>query len=38
MLGVALVMVPIVIAYQTWVYVKFRDKVTEKDLAYEEAY
>lgn len=38
MLGVALVMVPIVIAYQTWVYVFLRGKVTEKDLAYEEAY
>lgn len=38
MLGVALVMVPIVIAYQTWVYVFLRAKVTDKDLAYEEAY
>lgn len=38
MLGVALIMVPIVIAYQTWVYIFLRGKVTEKDLAYEEAY
>lgn len=34
MLGVALVFVPIVIAYQVWVYVLFRHKVTEKDLLY----
>ena len=34
MLGVALVMVPIVIAYQTWVYIFLRNKVTEKDLLY----
>lgn len=38
MLGVALVMVPIVIGYQIWVYTFLKDKVTEKDLAYEEAY
>ncbi len=38
MLGVALVMVPIVIGYQTWVYIFLRGKVTKKDLAYEEAY
>ncbi len=38
MLGVALVIVPIVIGYQTWVYIFLRDKVTEKDLSYEEAY
>ena len=34
MLGVALVAVPLVIAYQTWVYFLFRDKVQEKDLHY----
>ncbi|MFH1737375.1 MAG: cytochrome d ubiquinol oxidase subunit II [bacterium] len=34
MLGIVLVFVPIVIAYQTWVYHLFRDKVTEKDLIY----
>ncbi len=38
MLGVALVMVPVVIGYQIWVYNLFKDKVTEEDLAYEEAY
>ena len=38
MLGVALTFVPIVIAYQAWVYHKFKDKVTEADLNYEEAY
>jgi cytochrome d ubiquinol oxidase subunit II len=38
MLGVALVFVPIVIAYQTWVYYVFRHKITEEDLAAEEAY
>ncbi len=36
MLGVALVMVPVVIAYQAWAYVTFRHKVTEEDLAYED--
>jgi cytochrome d ubiquinol oxidase subunit II len=34
MLGVALVFVPVVIGYQTWVYHIFRHKVTEEDLAY----
>jgi cytochrome d ubiquinol oxidase subunit II len=38
MLGVALTFVPIVIAYQSWVYFMFRDKVTEDNLAYDEAY
>ncbi len=38
MLGVALVMVPVVIAYQTWAYITFRHKITDEDLAYEEAY
>jgi len=38
MLAVALVMVPVVILYQAWVYVTFRHKVSGKDLAYEEAY
>jgi cytochrome d ubiquinol oxidase subunit II len=37
MLAVALIFVPIVIAYQTWVYVLFKDKVTKEDLA-QEAY
>jgi cytochrome d ubiquinol oxidase subunit II len=35
MLGVALTFVPIVIAYQVWVYHLFRGKVKEEDLAYE---
>jgi cytochrome d ubiquinol oxidase subunit II len=38
MLGVALVCVPIVIVYQTWVYIVFSHKVTEKELQSEEAY
>lgn len=38
MLGVALVMVPIVIAYQTWVYIFLRHKVDDEALEYEEAY
>jgi cytochrome d ubiquinol oxidase subunit II len=36
MLGVALTFVPIVIAYQTWVYFLFKDKVKHEDL--EEGY
>jgi cytochrome bd ubiquinol oxidase subunit II len=38
MLGVALTFVPIVIVYQIWGYYVFRHKVTEEDLASEEAY
>jgi cytochrome d ubiquinol oxidase subunit II len=38
MLGVALVMVPVVILYQIWVYHTFRHEVTPEDLAYEDAY
>jgi cytochrome d ubiquinol oxidase subunit II len=38
MLGVALTFVPIVIIYQIWSYYVFRGKVTEEDLASEEAY
>ncbi len=38
MLGVALVCVPIVIIYQIWTYNLFKDKVTDKDLSYDEAY
>ncbi len=38
MLGVALVMVPIVIGYQFWVYRTFSHKITQADLDYEEAY
>jgi cytochrome d ubiquinol oxidase subunit II len=38
MLTVALIFVPIVIAYQTWVYFIFRDKVTAESIAHDEAY
>lgn len=38
MLGVALTFVPIVIAYQIWGYYVFAGKVTEEDLASDEAY
>ena len=38
MLGVALVMVPIVILYQAWVYKTFSHKITQEDLDYKEAY
>ncbi len=38
MLGVALFFVPLVIAYQAWSYRLFSHKITEEDLAYDEAY
>jgi cytochrome d ubiquinol oxidase subunit II len=38
MLAVALIFVPIIIAYQTGVYILFRHKVREEDLAYDEAH
>jgi cytochrome d ubiquinol oxidase subunit II len=38
MLGVALIFVPVVIAYQTWAYYVFREKVTDEILESEEAY
>ncbi len=38
MLGVALVCVPIVLAYQAWMYVVFSGKVTAEDLEDEHAY
>ena len=38
MLGVALTVVPIVIIYQSLVYYTFRSKITDADLAKEEAY
>lgn len=38
MLGVALTFVPIVIIYQVWTYYLFKDKITQTDLASEEAY
>jgi len=38
MLGVALVMVPVVIAYQAWAYVKFGGVVRLADLLHDKAY
>lgn len=38
MLGVALTFVPVVIAYQVWVYHFFREKVKPEDLTGEEGY
>lgn len=38
MLGVALVMVPIVIVYQTWLHMKFATKITDETLAANEGY
>lgn len=38
MLIVAVIFVPIVLAYQIWAYNLFKDKVTMDDLDYEEAY
>ncbi len=34
MLGVVLVVLPVVLVYQSWVYMLFRGKVTEADLEY----
>lgn len=38
MLVVVIVFLPIVIGYQVWAYSMFHHKITEADLAYEEAY
>jgi cytochrome d ubiquinol oxidase subunit II len=38
MLGVALTFVPLVIAYQTWVHLLFKDKIKEQDVTYDETY
>ncbi len=38
MLVVVSIFIPIVLIYQIWAYKLFSDKVTEEDLAYEEAY
>ncbi|MCF8032462.1 MAG: cytochrome d ubiquinol oxidase subunit II [Desulfarculaceae bacterium] len=38
MLGVALIMVPVVIAYQIWVYHTFRHEVTAEELVNGEGY
>lgn len=38
MLIVVILFIPVVIGYQVWTYGLFKDKVTEEDLSYEEAY
>jgi cytochrome bd ubiquinol oxidase subunit II len=38
MLTVALIFVPLVIGYQTWVYLLFKEKVTDQHLNQKEAY
>lgn len=38
MLGVVLVFIPLVIAYQAWTYKLFSGKVTDEDLHHDEAY
>jgi cytochrome bd ubiquinol oxidase subunit II len=38
MLGVVLIFVPMVIAYQIWSHYLFKDKITAEDLASDEAY
>ena len=38
MLGVALTFVPIVILYQVWAHYLFKEKLDEKDVAFEEGY
>lgn len=38
MLGVALVLVPVVIAYQAWVYYTFSHKLSEAEIASDKAY
>jgi cytochrome bd-type quinol oxidase subunit 2 len=37
-LAVALTFLPLVIAYQIWVHVLFKDKVSEQDVTYDEGY
>ncbi|MCF8068868.1 MAG: cytochrome d ubiquinol oxidase subunit II [Desulfobacterales bacterium] len=38
MLGVVIIFVPAIIAYQSWAYRLFKDKITEESLAHEEGY
>jgi cytochrome d ubiquinol oxidase subunit II len=38
MLGVALIFVPIVIAYQVWVHYLFKDMLADDEVAYEETH
>jgi cytochrome bd-type quinol oxidase subunit 2 len=35
---VVILFIPIVIVYQTWTYLLFKDKLSKDDLSYEEAY
>ena len=38
MLVVVIIFIPIVIGYQIWAYTLFKGKVTQADLAHDEAY
>jgi cytochrome d ubiquinol oxidase subunit II len=38
MLVVVILFIPIVIAYQAWAYTLFKNKISDADLSYEEAY
>ena len=38
MLIAVILFIPVVIGYQIWAYNLFKDKLTEDDLAHEEAY
>ena len=38
MLVVVILFIPIVIVYQTWTYLLFKNKITKEDLSLEEAY
>jgi cytochrome d ubiquinol oxidase subunit II len=38
MLIVVIIFIPVVIGYQIWAYNLFKGKVTEEDLAHDEAY
>jgi len=38
MLIVVIIFIPIVLCYQIWAYNLFKDKITQEDLDYEEAY
>ncbi len=38
MLIVALIFVPVVLAYQTWTYLMFRGKISKEELSYDEGY
>jgi cytochrome d ubiquinol oxidase subunit II len=38
MLVVVIIFIPVVIGYQIWAYNLFKGKVTQADLAHDEAY